>query len=335
MKKRFLLASLILTSQASFGQLTQANEPAIGASSSMYVVDTGTVTMASISSVTGTGVTWDYSTVHMNMATTEAISVSDAASTPNASSYPTSTKAITQGTILQYFNSTATERVSQGFVFTDPTFGEVVIVFDQDEAIQLTYPFAFGNTSTDIYAGSTTVDIGLGPMPATVDGQVYSTIDGTGTLRLPDADLTNLFRLTTIDTTIANVSGMAVEVIRIQHEYYDLADQNLPIFVDAFISISGMGQQRQVLSKNFSTLGLENNTINNLVLYPNPSNGEFTVSGEFAKGAVEVIDLAGRTVYSSDITSGSSVKLNDVKSGMYTVKVIADGKASVQKITIK
>ncbi len=335
MKKRFLLASLILTSQASFGQLTQANEPAIGASSSMYVVDTGTVTMASISSVTGTGVTWDYSTVHMNMATTEAISVSDAASTPNASSYPTSTKAITQGTILQYFNSTATERVSQGFVFTDPTFGEVVIVFDQNEAIQLTYPFAFGSTSTDIYAGSTTVDIGLGPMPATVDGQVYSTIDGTGTLRLPDADLTNLFRLTTIDTTIANVSGMAVEVIRIQHEYYDLADQNLPIFVDAFISISGMGQQRQVLSKNFSTLGLENNTINNLVLYPNPSNGEFTVSGEFAKGTVEVIDLAGRTVYSSEVNAGASVKLNDVKSGMYTVKVIADGKASVQKITIK
>lgn len=335
MKKRFLLASLILTSQASFGQLTQANEPAIGASSSMYVVDTGTVTMASISSVTGTGVTWDYSTVHMNMATTEAISVSDAASTPNASSYPTSTKAITQGTILQYFNSTATERVSQGFVFTDPTFGEVVIVFDQNEAIQLTYPFAFGSTSTDIYAGSTTVDIGLGPMPATVDGQVYSTIDGTGTLRLPDADLTNLFRLTTIDTTIANVSGMAVEVIRIQHEYYDLADQNLPIFVDAFISISGMGQQRQVLSKNFSTLGLENNTINNFVLYPNPSNGEFTISGEFAKGTVEVIDLAGRTVYSSEVNAGASVKLNDVKSGMYTVKVIADGKASVQKITIK
>lgn len=335
MKKRFLLASLILTSQASFGQLTQANEPAAGTSSTMYVVDTGAVTMASISSVTGTGVTWDYSTVMMNMATTQDISVSDAASTPNASSYPTSTKAITQGTILQYFNSTATERVSQGFVFTDPTFGEVVIVFDQDEAIQMTYPFAFGSTSTDVYEGSTTVDIGFGPMPATVDGQVHSTIDGTGTLRLPDADLTNLFRLTTMDTTVANVSGMAVEVIRIQHEYYDLADQNLPIFVDAYISISGFGEQRQVLSKNFSTLGLENNTINNLVLYPNPSNGEFTISGDFAKGSVEVTDLSGRTVYSSEVTAGASVKLNDVKSGMYTVKVTADGKASVQKITIK
>lgn len=334
MKKRFLLASLILTSQASFGQLTQSNEPAIGASSLMYVVDTGAVTMASVSSVTGTGVTWDYSTVNMNMATTQAIAVSDAASTPNASEFPTSVKAITQGTILQYFNSTATERVAQGFVFTDPTFGEVVVVFDTDEAIQMTYPFNYGSTSTDAYVGSTEINVGV-PTTATVTGQVYSIIDGTGTLKLPDVDLTNLFRLTTMDTTLVNAGFTSVEVIRTQHEYYDLADQDLPIFVDAYISISGLGEQRQVLSKNFSTVGLKNNTINDVVLYPNPSNGEFTISGDFAKGTVEVIDLSGRTVYSSKVTAGASVKLKEVKSGMYTVKLAADGKTSVQKITIK
>lgn len=336
MKKGLLLVSIFLASKASFGQLTQANEPSVGASATMYVADTGSVTMAGITAVTGSNVEWDYTTLGMDVNETQVISVMDATnpSTPNSADFPTSTKAISQGTIVQFFNSTASERVSQGFVFNEPTLGEVVVVFDTDEALQLTYPFNFGDASTDAYVGSTELNFGM-PMTATVTGDVYTTIDGTGTLRLPDMDIADVFRLTTIDTTLVDAGLMSVEVIRVQHEYYDNNNIELPIFLDAYISASGLMQERQVLSKNFSTVGLSKNTIENVVLFPNPSTGEFAITGNFTKGNVEVTDLTGKVVYASEIVSGAKVELKDVKSGVYMVKLAADDKTSVQKITVK
>ncbi len=339
MKKNLLLVTALIASQVSFGQLTQTNEPAIGASLPMYkVTDTATVSSLGMLGVTGNGVTWDYSSVVMETAASGVVGVTDASTDTHAAEFPTSTKVISQGTIQQFFNSTSSARTSQGFVFNEPTFGEIVVVLDSDEAIQLTYPFAYGNSNADNYAGSTELNI-IGPVTAAVTGDVYSSIDGTGTLQLADNQIANVFRLTTIDTTLVDVpSMMQVEVIRRQMEYYDLSDvssQNLPIFVDAYISISGMGKQREVLSKYYATAGLENNTINNVVVFPNPSAGEFTISGEFAKANVEVTDVAGKVVYAAEINNGSKVKLNNVNAGVYFVKIAANNKTAVQKITIK
>lgn len=334
MKKRILFISILVASQSSFGQLTQANEPAIGVTVPMYkITDTSSVTLDGILSVIGTGVTWDYSAITMESSATGSIGVMDAGTAPNAVSFPSSTKAISQGTAVQYFNSTTSERVSQGFVFNDPSFGEVVVVFDTDEAIQMTYPFVYGSTNADPYIGSTELNFGT-PMTASVNGTVYSRIDGQGTLKLPSTQIANVFRLVTQDTTVIDAGVIQAEVIRTQMEYYDLSDQDLPIFVDAFLSISGMGAQRDVMSKNLS-LGLTANTIQNVVLYPNPSNGEFTISGEFNKGAIEVTDITGKVVYTSEITSGAKINLNTVKSGIYFVKLTANNKTATQKITIK
>lgn len=340
MRKKLLLLSVILASQTSFGQLTQANEPAVGASSTMYAItDTGTVSLAGIGAVTGSSAVWDYSSVVMENTASGSISVGDPATSPNASDFPSSTKTISQGTIVQYFNSSSTQRVSQGFVFTVNVGGaiQVPVVFS-DEATLLTYPFNFGNVVNDTYTGNAVIDLGgfFPPTNAPVNGKIYTSIDGTGILKLPAEDISNVFRLTTIDTATATGVPIlnSVEIIRIQHEYYDAGAIGLPIFVDAYVFVSGAGAERQILSKNHS-VGLDKNSIQNVVLYPNPSNGEFTISGEFAKGNVEVTDLTGRVVYASEITSGATVKLNDVKSGVYTVKLVAGDKASVQKITIK
>lgn len=329
MKKVVLLVSIVLASNAGFGQLTQANEPAVGSNSTMYFVDT--TGLGDMSGVTGTNVEWDYTGQMMSLSPTQDIGVSDPSSTTYAYNYPTSTKAASQGTIVQFYNSTATERMSQGFVFNEPNLGEVIVTLDVDEAQVMTYPFAYGSTSTDHYEGTATLSLGSGD----VVGDVYSEIDGTGTLKLPNMDLPNVFRLKTIDTSLVTMQFTTAEVYRTQYEYYDLTVQNLPIFLDVTIEIPGFGTQRQVLSKNYSTLGIKDNTISDVVVYPNPSNGKFSVLGSFTKGLVEVFDMAGKKVYDSEITAGTLVKLNDVKSGVYTVKVSQNDSMSIHKITIK
>jgi hypothetical protein len=332
MKKGLLYVVALLVSSASFGQLTQANEPAVGDYYDMYKIDSASVpALQTILGVTGSNVTWNYSTVTMNVSNVGVIGIEDPTVTSNAASYPTSTKAITQGTALQYFNSTATERVSQGFVFSEPTLGEIVVVFDTDEAKVLTYPFSYGSTNTDTYIGSTTTPMGA----ATVTGKVYSTIDGEGTLQLPTMTIPNLMRLTTIDTSEVDAGFLSVEVIRVQMEYYDKNNPGLPVFVDAFLQMGAFGEDRQVFSKEFSTMGITTKEIQNLTIFPNPSNGKFVVSGDFTEAAVEVTDVTGKVVYHSTVNAGATVALNDAKSGVYFVKVAAGDKISVQKMTIK
>ncbi len=334
MKKIILVLSVFVASQASFGQLTSANEPQIGDNQQMYVVDTATVTLSTIRAISGATAVWDYSAVNISSSSLQSLVVGNATTDPNASSFSTSTKTMTQGTILSFFNSTSASRVSQGYVYdAGAPIGNVVAKFDTDDAIIMTYPYSYGSSLIDDFSGTATTSLGAFPFT----GKVYSSIDGEGTLILPNGSYTGVFRYTSVDTV--NATGVpflgTVQLIRTQFEYYDLADQDLPIFIDATIEIPGVGRERQVLSKHLSAAGLNSNGISNLTLFPNPSNGEFSISGDFVKGNIEVSDLTGKTVYSSEIVSGSSVKMNDLKSGVYTVKISAEGKSSVQKITIK
>lgn len=331
MKKGFLLVSVLVSASIATAQLTQDNEPAVG-STSMYVVDTSEFmpSMAGLLAVSGATAVWDYSAVVMSAGSTQNVVVTNSSN----SLYPSATKTLTQGTIVQYFHSTATERILDGYTYdAGAPIGTVDVVYDIDPAIMMTYPFAFGSSLQDDFEG--TASTGMGDFGFT--GRVYSSIDGTGTLMLPGEEVSDVFRLKMIDTVLAtNVPFVGeIELIRTQFEYYKLATSNMPIFIDASIEISGMGAERQILSSILSTVNVDNATIENLEVYPNPSNGTFTINGNFSKGNVEVTDMAGRIVFTGEINAGSTVKLKDAKSGIYMVKVSAEGKTAMQKLTVK
>ena len=75
------------------------------------------------------------------------------------------------------------------------------------------------------------------------------------------------------------------------------------------------------------------------LIYPNPSNGSFTIEQKTSgKVSVEIIDLNGRTVYtSSENASGNFKKQIDTKlpAGVYVVKVSSDEGQSTSKLIIK
>ena len=94
-------------------QLTQLNEPIIGNSINMYVCDSNAT---SLSSITGNGITWDYSTIGAYPSKFKTIEVVDPTSTAQSSEFPTSTKATKiQNFITSYWTSTSNKRESQGF----------------------------------------------------------------------------------------------------------------------------------------------------------------------------------------------------------------------------
>ena len=90
-------------------------------------------------------------------------------------------------------------------------------------------------------------------------------------------------------------------------------------------------------------VGLQDSDLaNSLSLYPNPNDGQFTLSFEFSKSkdvTIEVLDVTGRIIYSEKATAISSYRkdldLTSAESGMYQVRIITNDGVVTKKIVVQ
>ena len=339
MKKTLLLAALSFSMLGNSQSLTLANEPAIGETVSMNLCDSFTV---AYEGVTGPAVTWDYTNLIGIFGETRTVEVINATTSPNTASFPTSTKAMSvEGSMTSFFNS-STDRVSQGFVFTEPSMGEIIAKFDTDNETIITYPFAFGNTLTDNFSGDVTSALSG---TTSLTGNVFATIDGQGTLNLPlGVSLPNVIRYKIIDTSYTTIFVVQnLEIVRHQYEYYDIANSNLPVLSISRLIVQIVGNPSPlsdlslVLSayptSDFVSINEEYKFDFNI--YPNPTSDNITLSGEFSSDAQgQVIDQTGRVLFTFAPQKDSSVDVSSLENGSYFVK-ITDNNSSITKTIVK
>ncbi len=341
MKKILLIATLATSFTGLAQSLTQANEPTIGETQPMFLCDSFAATYAG---TTGAGVTWDYSTLSKYANVIRTVTIEDATTAPNAASFPTSTKTIkVENSLTTYFNSTATERVSQGFVFIEASFGELVAVFDTDEEKLVDYPFANDSSLTDAYGGTLYFEFnGLPQSPAAV-GNCSAWIDGQGTLLMPDGSTINdAIRYKMIDTSSTNIVLIGdLEIVRTQYEYYDITNSNLPVLTLSRLLIQPPGGAVPLADNSIvlssvdpvNTVGLFTNDLIEFETYPNPTSGNITLKGEFdADATVSVFDQSGRLLITQKAINGSSIDLSNFNTGMYLLKVTSNGASGTKTI---
>ncbi|MEY4602791.1 MAG: hypothetical protein RIT43_83 [Bacteroidota bacterium] len=329
MKKTLFSLCIATISLANAQTVTmeQANEPSVGNLKTMYLCDSLT---DPLETVTGNNVTWDYSSI-VGINSTRTIEVIDPATSPYSAQYPTSTKGFSiQGSLTNFYNSTATERVSQGFIFEEPSFGLVIATFGTDEQKTVSYPFAYGSTLTDNFAGSLQFDFNGMAQNPTCTGTSYASIDGQGTLLLPSGNtFSNVIRYKIVDTVFTQVSFIVpidVIFVRTQYEYYDLTNDNLPLFTHSFVTISQassstpLATQSAVLSSVQPTIttSLTALTEENILIYPNPATEDITISSIGKNTTLFVSDLAGRTILSLETESFNQViDISELPEGTY------------------
>jgi hypothetical protein len=330
------MASFSVSSQS----LTQANEASVGENLIMYVCDS----IDDYSNNQGTGVTWDYSSLVGIAGQTRVVSIDDPASTVNTSSFPTSTFAISAGSLLaSYYTSTSTQRMSQGFVFSEPTLGDVVVKFDTDEAKVMDYPFSNGSMVTDNFEGQLNFTLSGIPQISALTGTVYSSIDGQGTLVLPGlTTIEDVIRYKIIDTTYTDIIILGgIEIIRIQYEYYDITNTSLPIFSHTTLiakqtgSSSPISTQTLVLSSIETDEFLAVNKINKLEVsvYPNPTDNEIKLNGNFSPNAIATIyDQSARIMISTNVSNESILNTSSLDTGIYMVKIQDNEETATIKI---
>jgi hypothetical protein len=342
MKKKLLFASLIMAS-TSFGQgLTQANEPSIGTSVDMFLCDSFATNYANI---TGTGVIWDYSDIAGFQGELRNLTIVDPTTTTNTADFPSATKAVVvENFLTTYWSSTATERNSPGFVFYEPTFGEVKAIFNTDPQTLANYEFAYNDELSDIFSGSLYFSFSGLPQNPDATGTSFSKIDGEGTLKLNAATtLTGVIRCVTIDTLNTNVPIVGdIQLIRAQYEYYQLSAGSMPVFTHTSAKIIGtasvdpLTEFTVVLSSvqpdNFVSVN-ENEKIN-FSVYPNPAKESLTIKGDFNGATARIIDQTGKTVQTIEsVTSGMTVQLNDIQKGIYFLELSVNGVSKVEKFS--
>jgi hypothetical protein len=347
MKNKLLFAFALTASISQAQQLDLTNEPAIGQGSIMYVCDTLTNSYAT---TTGTGVIWDYSQLLGLNGTTKTLEILDATLTADAASFPTSTKVMSiQGVIKNYFNSTSTDRISQGFVYNEPNLGTVLATFDADNETILNYPFLNSSYFVDNFSGMLSFTFNGIPQNPTCNGSIRAEIDGQGTLLLPSSNThTNVIRYKSVDTVFTQVifvTTLDVQLVRTQYEYYDIANGNLPLFVYTNVQFGQQGSTNPLLEQTnvissiqpLQNVGLENISASEFSVYPNPSEGIINFKGSFDSNASAIIyDQSGRVVSTIEtLVNGQSIDLSQLKKGMYLVSVNNNGVQTTKTISLR
>lgn len=336
MKKTLLFTSILL-SGAAMAQFTQANEPALGSTQLMYVCDSFVTDYAG---TTGSGVTWDYSGIEGVSGATKVLEVLAPNATPQGSNYASSTKAMAiPGFITSYLTSSATSRNSQGFSFEEPTFGVVNVMLNTNDELLMNYPYALGNNLVDAVAGTASANIGSFPCT----GSAETAVDGQGTLRLnATTQFTNVLRYKIHDSLYVNAGFLGViTMVRDQYEYYDLANNSLPLFIhtNLVINLGGTPQAlRLVLSSvepdNFLAISTEE--LAGVTLYPNPAKDVLNINGLTENATVSITDMQGKVVRLVDAPAGTTnFSIDELNAGMYVINVQTANGKKTQRLVVE
>lgn len=104
-------------------------------------------------------------------------------------------------------------------------------------------------------------------------------------------------------------------------------------------SIPGSLMIRPVFGQEYDWVGVEEaNSLDNLLVYPNPSNGQVFIQEKFAgqlKSAnIQVIDMSGRTLH-QQIGYQQSLNLENVQQGIYLLRIESETGLFTQRIVLQ
>lgn len=82
-----------------------------------------------------------------------------------------------------------------------------------------------------------------------------------------------------------------------------------------------------------SSVGITENTLNNIVITPNPSHGYFTITGIENK-SISIFDLQGKVIIPQTKSENNSISLENLATGMYFVRIFDGEKVEVVKVMV-
>lgn len=317
MKKIYIFAALFISSNALFAQSLSRTDIGYtaGENYSMYPSTTQTNPGAA-----GTGVTWDLSALTAGTPVTVASSVNSGGTFPSANLKLTQSN----GGII-YYNVTNSVLDVVGI-----DAGGTVFTYS-NPATYLQFPVTPSQNYTDQFACSFTVS----GYNFTRTGSTQTEFSGYGTLITPNGTFTDVVRLKSTQTITDVYSLGTINSTIISFNWYKAGVHHELANVSATTS-NGNTTYSNYYATVPANLGLEENELINLSVFPNPSTDVLHISSDEVISKVEFYTISGELSLNHLMNENNKVEINiaDLNSGMYLVKVYGkDGSISVQRIT--
>jgi hypothetical protein len=314
MKKIYFFTAMLISGNALFAQnLTRTDVGyTAGDNYTMYVSDY--VNPGS----TGTGVTWDLSGMTNNSQVTAAVTAN------SGGTFPTANVKVTQsnGGVV-YYNISASkmelvglDAVTTVFTYSNP---QTYMQFPVTSSYNYTDAFA-ANFSVSGYAFNRT-------------GTIQSEYSGTGTLITPEGTFTNVVRIKSTQTNTDTYAGGTINSSIVAYNWYK-AGVNHELANVSDITGAQTSQSAYYTSVP-ANLGLDDNELINLLVFPNPTTGSIHINSDEVISKVEVYQLSGELALEQSSNNTSvEMDLSALNTGMYLVKVYGkDGAVSVKRVS--
>jgi hypothetical protein len=338
MKKIYLSFVSILCAGAINAQLTQSNNaPAVGDN----FVSVGVNSVGIVPGASGTGVTWNFSTI-MTTTATNNYTVVTPASTGSASSYPSASAAVQWGANNNFYSSSASALSFWGGNMS--LAGTSALLTFTSPAMYASYPMSFGTTIGSAVGGTANV---LG-QPGSFTGSVTSTMDGMGTLQLPTTTINNAMRVmisSAYSFTFTFTNGTANQV---KYDWYNPTTTKSALFSISNTTLTsplGTTTETMVTINSMFVLGVKENAslTSEFSVYPNPAKDVITmdfVNMNGSQASYEIVNALGQSVVENSLgnqegASKASINISNLESGIYFVKLTVGNSTSVKKITVQ
>lgn len=317
--------------------ITSSDNPVPGDVQSFIDIDSTGLSLGS----SGTSQTWNYSTVIINgnpLVTSTFVPMS---SVPNNFAFPGGTIGIDEG-FGNYGVMSNTTAKFEYLGYANAVLSNCWMYSDPLKPYSL--PFTYGSTSPDSY-------LLIQPTNTTV-GTFTTTGDGTGTLALPTATISNVLKLrylqyesdTTSTGSILNFT-ITMDQFRASVSKFPLLEvQTSTMIVTTGTNVSTTYNKNGRIYSVYYPLGINGNeNVQAFKVFPNPvSNGElfFSTIPSLGKITIEINNVLGQVVKTIlfENQSGSEPKrinTSELSKGIYYLRVNSKEASKTQKIIIE
>jgi hypothetical protein len=330
MKKVLLSICFLVLFIPAFSQLTltTASVPVAGDVNIAYKANkTGVKTGPG-----GTSQTWNFSNLSIiNNAITSTYV--NPASTPYASSFPSSTICIKDGSTYFYY-----QLQGSNFLFLGFDAGGGFDMNFSNAQVQFTFPFTYTSVVNDNFTATI-----LGGVIHR-RGSVQVTGDGQGTLIMPSGTYNNVLRIKFVENFIDSASGYPNDTTRSESYQWFVNNKLFPVLRIDTATVNRKGYSKNVLVNSaYTGLKEELAESGDMSIWPNPAENNAVLSIRSKRGVsgkVSISNLLGQELKHEThlLLPGDNelpLEFSDLKRGIYFVRFDSDEFSLQRKIILR
>ena len=130
-------------------------------------------------------------------------------------------------------------------------------------------------------------------------------------------------------SNVTNMGNMFTGATSFNQDISNWCVSNFSSEPSSFSLNSPLTEENKPIWGTCPALGVDDQKLTNISIYPNPVNDKLFIQGLSGVSEISIYDVLGKLVLSN--TTSSEIEVSNLKKGIYTIKIVAEQKETIQK----